>query len=141
VTSAGRILLVEDNPANRQLAVEVLERDGFTVEVVVSAEAAIQSLDDHRPDLILMDIQLPGEDGLGLTRQLKTQPSTEAIPVVALSAHAMAEAREEAMAAGCAGYITKPIDTRTLGQQVMQFLAAQPQPTINNRHSRERSQT
>lgn len=120
----GRILVVEDNPANQLLAGAVLERDGFTVDLADSAASALQSLAEHRPDLILMDIQLPGEDGLALTRELKSRPATAQIPVVALSAHAMAGHRQEAMAAGCAGYITKPIDTRIFVHQVKAFLAA-----------------
>jgi CheY-like chemotaxis protein len=70
----------------------------------------------------LMDVQLPGQDGLALTRQLKADPATATIPIVALTAHAMASHREEALAAGCSGYITKPIDTRLLGDQVRGFL-------------------
>jgi CheY-like chemotaxis protein len=70
-----------------------------------------------------MDIQLPGQDGLALTRQLKANPTTAAIPVVALTAHAMAGDRELALKAGCVGYIAKPIDTRTFGAEVRQYLA------------------
>jgi CheY-like chemotaxis protein len=74
------------------------------------------------PDLILMDIQLPGLDGLSFTRTLKADPSTEPIPIVALTAHAMNGDREQSLAAGCVGYISKPIDTRTFGRQVREFL-------------------
>jgi CheY-like chemotaxis protein len=74
------------------------------------------------PDLILMDVQLPGQDGLSLTRQLKADPATAAIPIVALTAHAMASDRDDALSAGCVGYISKPIDTRTLGDLVRGFL-------------------
>ena len=70
-----------------------------------------------------MDVQLPGQDGLSLTRQLKADPATAAIPIVALTAHAMASDRDQAMAAGCIGYISKPIETRTLGDLVRGFLA------------------
>jgi len=75
------------------------------------------------PDLILMDVQLPGQDGLSLTRQLKADPATASIPIVALTAHAMATDREQAIAAGCIGYISKPIETRTLGDLIRGFLA------------------
>jgi len=87
-----------------------------------SASEVLERLQESWPDLILMDVQLPGEDGLSLTRRLKADPATAAIPVVALTAHAMTGDRELAMNAGCAGYISKPIDTRTFGLQVTQFL-------------------
>ena len=117
------ILVVEDNEANQLLARAVLELEGFTVEVAGSAIEAREALRDGAPALILMDIQLPGEDGLSLTRTLKADPATAAIPVVALTAHAMTGDREVALEAGCAGYIAKPIDTRTFGFEVRQFLA------------------
>lgn len=127
--------MVEDNPANQLLARAVLERDGFTVEVADSAASTLLSLTEHRPDLILMDIQLPGEDGLALTREIKSLPATAEIPVVALSAHVMAGHQEEALAAGCAGYITKPIDTRTFVDQVKAFLAGTPAQLGSANHS------
>ena len=71
-----------------------------------------------------MDVQLPGEDGLGLTRRLKADPTTAMIPIVALTAHAMVGDREEALAAGCVGYIAKPINTRTFGEQIRQYLVS-----------------
>jgi CheY-like chemotaxis protein len=120
-----RILLVEDNPANQLLASAVLQRDGFDVEVADSAHEAQRAILLHKPDLILMDIQLPEMDGLSFTRQLKADPSTEKITVIAMTAHAMVGDKEEAIAAGCAGYISKPIDTRTLGDQVRSFLQAE----------------
>ena len=119
---SGRILLVEDNPANQLLASAVLERDGFEVDVAESASEALRVVQAHMPDLILMDIQLPEMDGLSFTRQLKADPATASITVVAMTAHAMLGDKEDAIAAGCAGYISKPIDTRTLGAQVRGFL-------------------
>jgi two-component system, cell cycle response regulator DivK len=119
-----RILLVEDNPANQLLASAVLQRDGFEVDVADSALEALRAVARQQPDLILMDIQLPEMDGLALTRQLKADPATASIAVVALTAHAMVGDKEDAIAAGCAGYIAKPIDTRTLGEQVRGFLQA-----------------
>lgn len=116
------ILVVEDNEANQLLARAVLERDGFEVEVAGSASEAIELLRRAKPDLILMDVQLPGQDGLSLTRQLKQDPVTACIPVVALTAHAMLGDRWQALAAGCSGYIAKPIETRTLAGQVRGFL-------------------
>ena len=116
------ILVVEDNAANRLLVASVLEREGYQVELAESSEDALERLGACTPDLILMDVQLPGMDGLALTRLLKSAPDTAAIPVVALTAHAMIGDREQALAAGCAGYISKPIDTRTLGGEVRKFL-------------------
>ncbi len=116
------ILVIEDNPANQLLVQTILEQAGYGVEVTASAADALSILERRRPDLILMDVQLPGQDGLALTRQLKADPTTAAIPVAALTAHAMAGVRELALAAGCVGYISKPIDTRALGDQVRRFL-------------------
>ena len=117
------ILLVEDNITNQLLTSSVLEREGYRVEVAGSSVEALELLRTSKPDLILMDIQLPGLDGLALTRMLKIASDTAAIPVVALTAHAMGGDREQALAAGCVGYISKPIDTRTFGQQVRGFLS------------------
>jgi len=116
------ILVVEDNEANQMLARAVLELEGYAVEVAGSAAEAFDVLGARRPDLILMDVQLPGEDGLSATRRLKADPATALIPVVALTAHAMTGDRDLALNAGCAGYIAKPIDTRTFGAQVREFL-------------------
>ena len=116
------ILVVEDNEANQMLARAVLELEGYAVEVAGSAAEAFDVLGARQPDLILMDVQLPGEDGLSATRRLKADPATALIPVVALTAHAMTGDRDLALNAGCAGYIAKPIDTRTFGAQVRQFL-------------------
>jgi len=126
--SRDLILVVEDNEANQMLARAVLELEGFEVRVAGDALEAREHLSEATPSLILMDIQLPGEDGLSLTRELKDDPSTASIPVVALTAHAMTGDKGTAIRAGCAGYIAKPIDTRTLGAQVRHFL---------NRHAGE----
>ncbi len=120
---SGLILVVDDNEGGLLLATAVLQREGFRVDSAGSSEEVLERLSVRAPDLILMDVQLPGQDGLSLTRQLKADPATAAIPVVALTAHAMATDREEAMAAGCIGYISKPIETRTLGDLVRGFLA------------------
>jgi CheY-like chemotaxis protein len=116
------ILVVEDNEANQLLASSVLQREGYRVILAGTAREAVERLSVNSPDLILMDIQLPGEDGLGLTRRLKADPRTSAIPVVALTAHAMVGDKEEALAAGCVGYIPKPINTRTFGEQVRKYI-------------------
>lgn len=118
------VLVVEDNPANLLLACAVLARAGYRTLEACSAEEALDCLRSARPDLILMDIQLPGQDGLALTRQLKADPATAAIPVVALTAHAMVDDEQKARAAGCDGYLTKPINTRALPQQVAAVLRA-----------------
>jgi len=112
------VLVVEDNAVNLELVEAVLDRDGFQVVSAISAEAAMDRLKLLRPDLILLDIQLPGLDGLELTRLLKADPASAAIPIVALSAHARLEDRQAALDAGCVEYISKPIDTRTLPQQL-----------------------
>jgi CheY-like chemotaxis protein len=116
------ILAVEDNEANRMLIQAVLEGFGYVVLLAGSASEAITSIRHRRPDLILMDIQLPGQDGLSLTRRLKADPEFASIPVVAVTAHAMATDRQDCLDAGCAGYIAKPFNTRTLGGQIQTFL-------------------
>ena len=123
MTDRALVLIVEDNEANQLLARSVLERDGYRVEIASAADEALEKLAGKLPNLILMDIQLPGQDGLSLTRQLKAAPATANIPIIALTAHAMIGDREATLAAGCAGYIAKPIDTRTLGEQIRQILA------------------
>jgi len=116
------ILIVEDNEANRLLAGAVLEREGYRVEMAGNAEEALQKLATGSPDLILMDVQMPGMDGLTLTRRLKGDARTADIPVVALTALAMMGDRERTLEAGCSGYISKPINTRTFATEVSKFL-------------------
>jgi CheY-like chemotaxis protein len=121
---AARILIVDDNATNLKLASHVLESAGFVVEGAKDAEIAQEMLDDMLPDLILMDIALPGMDGLTLTRKLKADPRFKDVPVVALTAFAMKGDDRKALDAGCDGYITKPIDTRNLPEQVQTYLRA-----------------
>jgi len=121
-----RILIVDDNPMNLKLASDVLVSEGFAVEAAQDAEEARRLLGQRLPDLILMDIALPGMDGLTLTRLLKAESRFAQVPIVALTASAMRGDEEKALAAGCAGYITKPIDTRTLGQQILTYLGSRP---------------
>jgi len=118
------ILVVEDNEANQMLTRVLLEIEGYRVDIAANSAETMQRLTGSRPDLILMDVQLPGEDGLNLTRQLKADPTTAGVPIVALTAHAMAGDREQTLAAGCVGYISKPIDTRKFGEEVGRFLVA-----------------
>jgi CheY-like chemotaxis protein len=117
-----RILVVDDNPLNIKLVADVLGSEGFTVERAQDAQQAQAILKHSLPDLILMDIALPGMDGLTLTRLLKADARLSHIPVVALTASAMKGDDKKALAAGCAGYITKPIDTRDFARQVRSFL-------------------
>ncbi len=116
------ILIVEDNEANRLLAGAVLEREGYRVEMAGNADEAFQKLARGSPDLILMDVQMPGMDGLTLTRRLKGDARTADIPVVALTALAMMGDRERTLEAGCSGYISKPINTRTFASEVSKYL-------------------
>ncbi|HEX9560300.1 MAG TPA: response regulator [Candidatus Dormibacteraeota bacterium] len=122
MSKSSLILVVDDNDAGLLLTCAVLQLDGFQVDSASSSTEVLERLRARRPDLILMDVQMPGQDGLSLTRQLKADPATVTIPIVALTAHAMAGDRELALAAGCSGYISKPIDTRTFGDQVRAFV-------------------
>ena len=119
----ARILVVDDNATNLKLASDVLEMEGYVVDRAVDAEQARRMIDGRAPDLILMDVALPGMDGLTLTRKLKADPTTRSIPVVALTAFAMKGDEEKAMEAGCDGYIAKPIDTRKLPETLARILA------------------
>lgn len=105
----ARILVVEDNPANLKLALLLLRNAGHTALAAVDAETALAMARSVLPDLVLMDIQLPTMDGLAATRLLKSEASTSAIPVIALTAMAMATDRDKCLAAGCDGYISKPL--------------------------------
>jgi two-component system, cell cycle response regulator DivK len=119
-----KILLVEDNPVNRRLAEFLLRSHGYGVREATTARQAFEILEKERPDLIVMDIQLPGMDGLEATRKLKEQPTTADIPVIAVTSYAMKGDREKALAAGCAGYVTKPIDKKTFIEEVAMRLGS-----------------
>lgn len=106
----SRILLVEDNAMNRDMLSRRLRRRGYEVVIAVNGEEGLQKANLERPDVILMDIGLPGMDGYALTRKLKEDARTAPIPVLALTAHAMAGDREKSLAAGCDEYDTKPVD-------------------------------
>jgi two-component system cell cycle response regulator DivK len=118
-----RILLVEDNPQNRRLAQFLLKSYGYMVYEATTGEEALELARTHLPELILMDLQLPGVDGYAVTQRLKEDAATATIPVVALTAYAMRGDREKALAAGCDGYITKPIDTKGFPAAVQRYLA------------------
>ena len=116
--SEKKILLVEDNEVNRRLAGFLLRSHGYVVREATTASSAFEMVETERPDLIVMDIQLPEMDGLEITRRLKQQPGTADIPVIAVTSFAMKGDREKALAAGCAGYVTKPIDKNTFIKEV-----------------------
>jgi two-component system, cell cycle response regulator DivK len=116
------ILVVDDNPANRRLAQVVLEGAGYEVHGVPDAENALTAVASLHPTLILMDIQLPGLDGLELTRRLKADPATQDIVILATTAYAMPGDELKATEAGCDGYLTKPIDIHGLREVVSRHL-------------------
>lgn len=122
------ILMVDDNPGNVKLLSFILTKLGYDVRVAVDASQALGILEDFRPRLILMDLQLPGMDGLELTRRLKANPAYREIVIVAVTASAMKGDEQRARDAGCDGYITKPIETRVLPELVEQYLALQARP-------------
>lgn len=117
------ILVIEDNEFNMILVRDLLQFEDFTVVEAYDAEAGIRKARETTPDLILMDIQLPGMDGLVATRLIKADPALKEIPVVALTAYAMERDKKQAIAAGCIDYIPKPIDTRSFVNVIAQLIA------------------
>lgn len=117
-----KVLLVEDQALNRELATDLLEVAGFEVCQADSGERAIQVARAESPRIILMDISLPGMDGLAATRILRADPRFKTVPIVALTAHAMKGDEDRAKTAGCDGYITKPIETATFARTVSTLL-------------------
>jgi CheY-like chemotaxis protein len=122
MTLPPSILVVDDNEANVALLDYLLTACGYEVRSALDAEDALVSIAQHRPALVLTDIQLPGASGLELTRRLKADPATAGIRVIAVSAFAMPADEERALAAGCDGYVAKPIDTRTLPSIVAEVI-------------------
>jgi CheY-like chemotaxis protein len=122
--SSPSILIIEDNPLNVELATDLLEAGGFSIQATRTAEEGIRIAREIMPDLVLMDISLPGMDGLAATRALKSDPATRHLRIIGLTAHAMKGDSGTAKEAGCDGYLTKPIDTRTFVTTVRTFLAA-----------------
>jgi len=118
-----KILLVEDNEMNRDMLSRRLARKGFEVVIAEDGEAGVARAGTEAPVLILMDMSLPVIDGWEATRRIKANPATAAIPVIALTAHAMAEDRDKALAAGCDDYDTKPIDLDRLLGKINTWLA------------------
>jgi len=118
----SRILVVDDNPVNLRLLCDLLTYEGYEIQSAIDADTALIQIQTAKPDLILLDIGLPGMDGLTLARKLKSEDGTRDIRIVALTAYAMKGDRDKAIDAGCDGYISKPIDTRMLTKQIMELL-------------------
>jgi len=116
------ILVVEDNKLNMKLVRGLIMIGKYHMLEAIDAESGIQKIRDQRPDLVLMDIQLPGMDGLSATKIIKEDPSLKDIPIVALTSYAMQGDEEKALEAGCTGYIAKPIDTRNFLETLSQYL-------------------
>jgi two-component system, cell cycle response regulator DivK len=122
---SNRILVVEDNEMNMQLFEYLLEESGFEIVKATTGEEALKLATSEKPDLILMDIHLPGMDGLSVVRELKAGGEMEGIPILALTAHAMRGDKDRFLQAGCDGYISKPIDVKTFIPSIRQFLGAE----------------
>ena len=118
----ARVLIVDDNPTNLKLVAYLVRANGYDVDTAGDATAAQAAISAHKPSLILMDLQLPGVDGLELTRRLKGDPTTSDIKIIAVTAYAMKGDEEKALAAGCDDYVTKPIDTRALPETIAKHL-------------------
>lgn len=121
--TATPILVVDDNPSNIRLLSFVLRSRGYPVRTAASAAEAREAIAAEPPRLILMDIQLPGTDGLALTRELRARPDTAGVLIVAVTAYAMQGDEARALDAGCDAYLTKPIDTRSLPRTIEQVLS------------------
>jgi len=130
--NSKHILIIDDNDMNVRLISFVLTSEGYQVHSAGDATAAMAAIARQVPDLILMDLQLPGLSGLELTRRLKADPKTRGALIIAITAYAMIGDESKARAAGCDGYLTKPIDTSTIGGVIGSYLskAASDQPSI-----------
>jgi two-component system, cell cycle response regulator DivK len=122
-----KVLVVDDDAANRKLALLLLSREGYDVRTAAGAEETLAMLGDFAPRLVLMDLQMPGVDGFELTRRLRALPGMAGVLILALSAYATAGNEERARLAGCDGYVSKPIDTRTLPGLIARLLASSPE--------------
>ena len=119
----SKILVVEDNEMNRDMLTRRLERKGFEVVVAINGKVGIDMASSSNPDIILMDLSLPVIDGWEATRQIKADPATQSIPVIALTAHAMAGDEQKALEAGCDDYDTKPIDFKRLLGKIENYIS------------------
>ena len=122
MSNNATILYVEDNADNRTLVRRILMAEGYNLLEAVNAAQALETLQDNKPDLILMDINMPDMDGYSLTAKIKDTPGLESIPIIALTANVMRGDRERSLEAGCDGYIQKPIDIDLLSDQIERFL-------------------
>jgi CheY-like chemotaxis protein len=129
----AKILIVEDNEMNRDMLSRRLARRGYEVAIAVDGEAGVAAAASERPDLILMDMSLPIMDGWEATRHLKARDTTKGIPVIGLSAHAMAGDRDKALAAGCDDYDTKPVELPRLLGKIEALLGPSPLPSSRPR--------
>ena len=120
----NKILLIEDNEMNRDMLSRRLERKGFEVIIATDGQAGVDMASSTSPDIILMDLSLPGIDGWEATRQIKADPATQAIPIIALTAHAMAGDEDKARKAGCDDYDTKPINLNRLLDKIKNLLGS-----------------
>jgi CheY-like chemotaxis protein len=134
-----QILVIEDNPLNLELVTDLLAANGFIVCQARTAEEGLRAVRGLSPDLILMDLSLPGLDGLAATRALRADPATRHLTIIALTAHAMKGDEALALRAGCDGYLTKPIDTRAFAAKVAAFVATAnsrlPEPLAATYHA------
>ncbi len=122
----AKILYVEDHQGNIYVMEKRLKRWGYEAVVAMDGQSALAMARTHKPDLILMDIQLPGINGLEATRQIKADPETEGIPVIAVSSYAMYDDRAKALEAGCDGYFSKPVDFHELRIRIKSLIGEQP---------------
>lgn len=131
--SAGRILVIEDNHLNLELVTDLLEANSFAVSYAETAEDGLRLARQLLPDMVLMDFNLPGMDGLSAVKCLKADPATRHLLVVALTSYAMKGDQETALEAGCDGYLTKPIDTRTFLPTIRNFMSRVAAPQAHYR--------
>jgi CheY-like chemotaxis protein len=131
------ILVVDDHPINLELLVSLLEAHGYSVQTAGDAPSALESIRARKPNLILMDLQLPGLDGYGLTRKLKAVAATADIPIIAVTSYALGGDKQKALAAGCNEHVAKPIDTRAIPGVVARFLS----PPADRSKVSDRSET
>ena len=123
-SSRGKVLVVEDNADNRRLAVKVLRRAGFETVEADRAEQLVELIREHRPDLLLIDVELPGQSGLAAVQQLRANAEPADLPVIAVTAYASSEDRIRCIKAGCTAYLSKPIDINELVELVSRHVRA-----------------
>jgi CheY-like chemotaxis protein len=124
----AKILIVEDNEMNRDMLSRRLERRGYTIAIAVDGGAGVEKARTEAPDLILMDMSLPVMDGWEASRRIKSDPATAAIPIIALTAHAMTSDRDKSLQAGCNDYDTKPVELPRLLGKIEALLRTPPAP-------------